>query len=860
MKVKALVNLLLLSSAYFIYADNTSLFNQAQSLGQQHQFNLNLNANSNISTYSTANGFESTVASNANAGNANAQNMYGSANSDPNYLFNSGTQDIKNCEGQNDPRCSTLNKYLDKGTQATLQAYSQGVSERFYISVKPDPSSSSCSLVTRKAPINPTTATCTSSATAQSVCTTVVTPYYNYVPPVPADGTVIAQGSNQDTSKTYCGVTASVTSYETLTAQQMVAINVTNRDDDGGWNLTKSFNFAMNGGSISYQHQNHNDGNTNRTMDGSLNASCNGSNCSISFTTNCNHGQLGGNDWNRSTTVTLNYTMPKVSSHSSGYNIDDECSQQKASATCQLVNYQCLDNSPTKNVNGQNFNLSDMCSQEGLSGSQCCWNSQADYYCGGSSDTCGPYRKNPNCVIQSNTCTTKDYITGNCEQYQSTFSCASGYTNVESQVCTNVVCANNESGTANQCYNPKPPSPNNTANMASAIAYLQMGQNMAQDMNCVNKQDPSSCTLFSGKYMNCYLYAFKAGQPDTWNNNGADCMINPQFFVQNNVPIGYAASDRNTYSQATSGTNNVMGSSSNYSLSNDNASAINNTVQLQQYSKSPAVNQDEHINYNPNSSFNPNMALNNGLVSSVSINQNTIQNLSGLTSFQAYLSDVSVNLAWNRQKAEPNPNAIKSTTFADEGITRRASGSPFGWNDSPNQPVINGLCVHLADSCEGGDNAGTSSDLIKAELSWAGGFTNPNFCAKCTSTDPIFGKCLTGEPRQVMQQWCCFNSKVAMDINLAAYDQGLINFYTGGDRYSDQINHANNICGGVTVGMVSQIDFSKGNYFKDMMDALDVNQLIDNSNFTNVNIQNNTQGRSNTSATQMVNEWKSQHQ
>ena len=100
-----------------------------------------------------------------------------------------------------------------------------------------------------------------------------------------------------------------------------------------------------------------------------------------------------------------------------------------------------------------------------------------------------------------------------------------------------------------------------------------------------------------------------------------------------------------------------------------------------------------------------------------------------------------------------------------------------------------------------------------------------------------------------------------MDINLAAYDQGLISLYSGnGSRYGDQINHNGGICGGVTVGMISQIDFSKGNYFNDLMSSLDINQLIDNSNFTNTTMQANTQGRSNTNATAFVNQWKNQQQ
>ena len=232
--------------------------------------------------------------------------------------------------------------------------------------------------------------------------------------------------------------------------------------------------------------------------------------------------------------------------------------------------------------------------------------------------------------------------------------------------------------------------------------------------------------------------------------------------------------------------------------------------------------------------------------------------LKGLFDFKSYLSDVSVNLAWNRQKAEPDPNNIKNISFADEGITRRDRGDHFGWHDAPNQPIINGLCVHFADYCDGGDNDATSNDLVRGLLAWAGSFTNPNFCAACIAREPIGNNCILGEPRSVLQQWCCFSSKVALDINLAAYDQGLINIYTGTNKYSDQMNHPENLCGGITVEQISKIDFSRGNYFKDLMSSIDVNQLIDNSNFTDSGIQGNTQNRANTDATNMVNQWKQQ--
>jgi hypothetical protein len=433
----------------------------------------------------------------------------------------------------------------------------------------------------------------------------------------------------------------------------------------------------------------------------------------------------------------------------------------------------------------------------------------------------------------------------------SKYSCAGGYQDVESRICTNVVCANHESGTAAKCYSPPPPSANNINNMGAVITYLQLGQNMAQDMSCSDIKDPSTCTIFSGKYFNCYMYMFKADQPGSWNNNGADCMINHDYFTDAGVVTGYKASDHNTYSQATSGTNSVMGGITTYGLTGDNSKAMNNTVKLQQQSNAPVVNQDQKINYTPNSSTNSSMGVHNGQVVSVTINKDTV---SGFTAFKAYLSDISVNLAWNRQKSEPDPSKVKNVTFAEIGVRRQAPGRPFGWNSGTSQPIINGLCVHLADSCEGGDDSATFNDLIKGQFAWAGGLTNPNFCAHCTFS--LLGNCITAEPRNVKQEWCCFTSKASMDINLAAYDQGLIGLYTGADRYGQQVPQNGGVCGGVTVGMVSAIDFSKGNYFQDLADSIDVNTIVDTSSFTNVNVQVNTQNRSNVDAAGMVSEYQ----
>ena len=169
--------LLLLLSISACFADNTDLFNQTYQFGKQNQFNLNLNTNSTINSYGKANYFESNVANNANTGNANSQSMYNNTygeNANPNYLYNEGTKDIAACQSKDDPRCSTLNKYGDKDTQAQFQAYSQGISAKYYISVKPDPADSSCSTITRKVPINQSLASCIASSHTQTTCNSTI--------------------------------------------------------------------------------------------------------------------------------------------------------------------------------------------------------------------------------------------------------------------------------------------------------------------------------------------------------------------------------------------------------------------------------------------------------------------------------------------------------------------------------------------------------------------------------------------------------------------------------------------------------------------------------------------------------------
>lgn len=166
--MKKLAILLLVTTA--VYADNTDAFNNAYQIGKQNQFNLNLNSGSTFDSFGQANKFESNIINDAKTGNANAQPMYNGATNDPNYLYNQGKADIASCQSKNDPRCTSLNKYGDKDTQTQFQAYNQGISGKYSIITKPDPSDKNCTQVIKKVPIGEATKTCIASAHQQSQC------------------------------------------------------------------------------------------------------------------------------------------------------------------------------------------------------------------------------------------------------------------------------------------------------------------------------------------------------------------------------------------------------------------------------------------------------------------------------------------------------------------------------------------------------------------------------------------------------------------------------------------------------------------------------------------------------------------
>jgi len=185
-----------------VMADNQEIWNNAYNLGKHNQFNLNLNQNSTINSYGATHKFESSVIDNANAGASGANITYNAAHDDPNYLYNHGVAEIQNCKNKNDPRCSTLNKYGDEDTQRVIQAYTQGFSQKYYMSISSDPSASNCSIIHRKKPVNATNYKCNAGIEQHTQCHNLINVSADYIPASPVDGTIFQPSG----SPGVCGV------------------------------------------------------------------------------------------------------------------------------------------------------------------------------------------------------------------------------------------------------------------------------------------------------------------------------------------------------------------------------------------------------------------------------------------------------------------------------------------------------------------------------------------------------------------------------------------------------------------------------------------------------------------------------
>jgi hypothetical protein len=532
---------------------------------------------------------------------------------------------------------------------------------------------------------------------------------------------------------------------------------------------------------------------------------------------------------------------------------------------CKLVHRQCYDNAPTKKVGDYTFSLAQYCAQNGLQGDACCWNSTSDYYCSDTADTCQSYRKNPNCVFEKNTCIQTDPLSGACLKAQATFSCASQYTTAEKQICTTAVCVNNNNDnptdTANNCFMPTNidsikgnATSKNIQNIGIALSYLEVGKQASTDLQNCQNGDPQQCTIFRGNYYTCDIF-----NPNFNWNNGSDCMLHTAYFNKNMA--GQNSSDKAMYGSVasnqtdsdggfqTNGNNYKIGDRYSYGLSNQDQqtmNSINYEVQTLQGNNSKLYNSDTNAGFNSNGSSRY-MSLRNSQISSVTMNNYASDHIG---QWDQYLTAGSATLAWNRMKADPDPFNPKRTTLSEIGITNPIPNNVSHWGDAHDKPAYaEGLCLHLSNYNDGGNDADTGSIAGQTVCAVTAAFNAVNCGAVCTNRDPITGICITASPRPTRQEWCCFNSKIAEDITIAAWDQGITNPYRANEKFINggDVTHDGGKCGGITVAQLSKIDFSKANYFKDFQNSIVPENLANIANMNSVTgqAQGAIQGRVN---------------
>ena len=341
---KFLVSSLLLLGFYQVVLADNDPFNQGINFANGNKPGTNMISNSVIES-----AVGKTNVNQAVANQDSIQNSMGGSYKNIDGVTNAGNSKASACVGKKTDDCKAYNFYNDPLTKQSQQGVesavsiasnlinkkiNQGVSITDYCASHPN--DSVCVMCAK----NPSLSTCQSG----NKCTTItyntnnstqtsnscqiighrsydckqwvddIAFHFNNVPPSPTDGTVFATGYAQDTSRVFCSITVQVIAYEYLTKQNTIYLTATSRSDDGGWNEVHSFSIAMNNGGYQFVRKNDNNGHTNKTMIGNVNSgSCNGNSCSISVSTSCIHGQLGGNDWNVTANATINYTKPSLS-------------------------------------------------------------------------------------------------------------------------------------------------------------------------------------------------------------------------------------------------------------------------------------------------------------------------------------------------------------------------------------------------------------------------------------------------------------------------------------------------------------------------------------------------------------------
>lgn len=273
---------------------------------------------------------------------AAVQSQFNGARTNQNYLYNQGRAGLIQCKSQSDPACAAVTKYNDDSVQGALHQYNMGTNSFAYnMYVTPDPSNATCSLIHTFQPVNSQTIQCTSGINSRQGCITTITPYSNYYPPSPPDGSIVSSGG---TSVGACGgahasSNAQVSVSEVLTNQGLIHFHVENDSSGhcgGGAPETYDNNLPTTGvqNLQIYRVDDPGCGNDGDKWDMggwvSINGSCFGSFCSYTVSVSAHHGG-GGGQCNETNTQTynLNFNLQKPGWTDNGFTLNDQCSVYK---------------------------------------------------------------------------------------------------------------------------------------------------------------------------------------------------------------------------------------------------------------------------------------------------------------------------------------------------------------------------------------------------------------------------------------------------------------------------------------------------------------------------------------------------
>ena len=378
------------------------------------------------------------------------------------------------------------------------------------------------------------------------------------------------------------------------------------------------------------------------------------------------------------------------------------------------------------------------------------------------------------------------------------------------------------SGGAQQCYmdglDPIAKKAENIGDLAQAIKLIEAGKMMGDELSGCSFASSGdgnalkNCRLFAGKYRRCSIYEIQY-----IGDHILDCDVNMSYF-----DVFNKKDDKSKLGQVTTGNgfsngDGIHGGSRyNYTLSGGDATSVNAQMDQMNDGKNNTYNYNMNVNYNPNGSTggtggSGSMSMSNGKVITVKEDKAN----KDISYLGDYKHEYSIQLALDKVKAEPDPNFLSQYTFTQLGL-KKPGGSAYRYGNNGGEPKVAGLCVYLGSWCNGNELASNSIigriGCLGHEACCVGGGDTPVF------NPPDFSNKATQE------EWCCFTSKVSMDMNLAAYDQGLINFWKDNNpqqyldgRNKDSPGNANSddkACAGVTVEQLSKIDFSKKDYFK----------------------------------------------